>query len=33
MSGNATDVQAELDNAAARANSILEQNRATYGTN
>ncbi len=30
MSGNATDVQAELDNAAERANQILEQNRATY---
>jgi multiple sugar transport system substrate-binding protein len=33
MSGNATDIQAELNNAAERANSILEQNRATYGTN
>jgi len=32
MSGNATDVQAELDNAAERANQILEQNRATYAT-
>lgn len=32
MSGNATDVQAELDNAADRANQILEQNRATYAT-
>jgi multiple sugar transport system substrate-binding protein len=31
MAGNATDVQAELDNAAERANQILEQNRATYG--
>jgi len=30
MSGNATDIQAELDNAAERANSILEQNRATF---
>lgn len=32
MAGTATDVQAELDNAAARANQILEQNRQTYGT-
>lgn len=32
MSGNATDVQAELDNAAERANQILEQNRETFGT-
>ena len=32
MSGNATDIQAELDNAADRANQILEQNRATYST-
>jgi multiple sugar transport system substrate-binding protein len=32
MSGNATDVRAELNNAAERANSILEQNRITYGT-
>lgn len=32
MSGNATDVQAELDNAAQRANQILEQNRETFGT-
>jgi multiple sugar transport system substrate-binding protein len=32
MTGNATDVQAELDNAAERANQILEQNRQTYGT-
>lgn len=32
MSGNATDVQAELDNAAERANQILEQNRQTFGT-
>lgn len=32
MTGNATDVQAELDNAADRANQILEQNRETYGT-
>jgi multiple sugar transport system substrate-binding protein len=31
LSGNATDVQAELDNAAERANQILEQNRATFG--
>lgn len=31
MSGNATDIQAELDNAAERANQILEQNRASYG--
>ncbi len=31
MSGNATDVQAELDSAAERANQILEQNRATFG--
>lgn len=30
LSGNATDVQAELDNAAERANQILEQNRATF---
>ncbi|MDX2138680.1 MAG: ABC transporter substrate-binding protein [Chloroflexota bacterium] len=30
MSGNATDIQAELDNAAERANQILEQNRQTY---
>ncbi|MBC8098269.1 MAG: ABC transporter substrate-binding protein [Armatimonadetes bacterium] len=30
LSGNATDIQAELDNAAERANQILEQNRATY---
>jgi multiple sugar transport system substrate-binding protein len=33
LSGNATDVQAELDSAAERANQILEQNRVTYGTN
>lgn len=32
MSGNATDVQAELDNAADRANQILEQNAATFTT-
>ncbi len=32
MSGNATDIQAELDNAAERANQILEQNRDIYGT-
>lgn len=31
MNGNATDIQAELDNAAERANQILEQNRATFG--
>jgi len=31
LSGNATDIQAELDNAAERANQILEQNRETYG--
>lgn len=31
MSGNATDVQAELDNAAERANQILQQNAETYG--
>lgn len=31
MSGNATDVQAELDNAAERANQILIQNAETYG--
>ncbi len=31
LSGNATDVQAELDNAAERANQILEQNRETFG--
>jgi multiple sugar transport system substrate-binding protein len=30
LSGNATDVQAELDLAAERANQILEQNRETY---
>lgn len=30
MSGNATDVQAELDNAAERANQILEQNAELY---
>jgi multiple sugar transport system substrate-binding protein len=30
LSGNATDVQAELDNAADRANQILEQNRQTF---
>jgi len=30
LSGNATDVQAELDSAAERANQILEQNRETY---
>jgi multiple sugar transport system substrate-binding protein len=30
MSGNATDVQAELDNAADRANQILEQNAELY---
>jgi multiple sugar transport system substrate-binding protein len=30
MSGNATDIQAELDSAAERANQILEQNRETY---
>lgn len=30
MSGNATDIQAELDNAAERANQILEQNRQTF---
>lgn len=32
MSGNATDIKAELDNAAQRANQILEQNRQTFGT-
>lgn len=32
LAGNATDIQAELDNAADRANQILEQNRATFGT-
>jgi multiple sugar transport system substrate-binding protein len=32
MSGNATDIQAELDNAAERANQILEQNRETFGS-
>jgi multiple sugar transport system substrate-binding protein len=32
MSGNATDVQAELDNAVERANQILEQNRETFAT-
>jgi multiple sugar transport system substrate-binding protein len=32
MSGNATDIQAELDSAVERANQILEQNRATYAT-
>jgi multiple sugar transport system substrate-binding protein len=32
LSGNATDIQAELDNAADRANQILEQNRSTYAT-
>jgi multiple sugar transport system substrate-binding protein len=32
MAGNATDIQAELDNAADRANQILEQNRQTFGT-
>ncbi len=32
MSGNATDIQAELDNSVARANQILAQNRTTYGT-
>jgi multiple sugar transport system substrate-binding protein len=31
LSGNATDIQAELDNAADRANQILEQNRQTFG--
>jgi multiple sugar transport system substrate-binding protein len=31
LSGNATDIQAELDNAAERANQILEQNRETFG--
>ncbi len=31
MSGNATDIQAELDNAADRANQILEQNAELYG--
>lgn len=31
LAGNATDVQAELDNAAERANQILEQNRQTFG--
>jgi multiple sugar transport system substrate-binding protein len=30
LSGNATDIQAELDNAAERANQILEQNRETF---
>lgn len=30
MSGTATDIQAELNNAAERANRILEQNRATF---
>jgi len=30
MAGNATDVQAELDNAAERANQILAQNAETY---
>ncbi len=32
MSGNATDIQAELDAAAERGNQILEQNRTTYST-
>ncbi|MBX3062710.1 MAG: ABC transporter substrate-binding protein [Anaerolineae bacterium] len=32
MSGNATDVQAELNNAAERANQILAQNRETFAT-
>jgi multiple sugar transport system substrate-binding protein len=32
LSGNATDIQAELDAAAERGNQILEQNRATYST-
>lgn len=32
LSGNATDIQAELDNAVERANQILEQNRQTYTT-
>jgi multiple sugar transport system substrate-binding protein len=32
MAGNATDVQAELDNAADRANQILEQNAELYAT-
>jgi multiple sugar transport system substrate-binding protein len=32
LAGSATDIQAELDNAADRANQILEQNRATYTT-
>jgi multiple sugar transport system substrate-binding protein len=32
LSGNATDIQAELDAAAERGNQILEQNRATYAT-
>jgi multiple sugar transport system substrate-binding protein len=32
MSGNATDVQAELDSSVERANQILEQNRETFAT-
>ncbi len=31
MNGTATDIQAALDDAAARANEILAQNKATYG--
>lgn len=31
MNGTATDIKAALDDAAARANEILEQNRQTYG--
>ncbi len=31
MSGTATDIQQTLDDAAARANQILEENRRTYG--
>jgi len=30
LAGSATDIQAELDNAADRGNQILEQNRSTY---
>jgi multiple sugar transport system substrate-binding protein len=31
MNGTATDIQATLDDAAARANEIIAQNAATYG--
>lgn len=33
MSGNATDIKATLDDAAAKSNQILEQNRQRYGGN